>query len=426
MSQIKAASRAFTVREISRRLSGYDETIAHLPAFFEPALRSHFMERIDSINPERIAWCCEDLGITPEELAAATSVPLSDLSSVLARAPAAGLMFDQLRNISAYLCQDVLFFVEPGPVDAAQAHSEAFRSLLRQQPRLVPALKRLIEQAERQRTVFMALQDQFDSGDLAHFQQPALPENGNAHIAHAVRQWLALGAANAFHSYRTAVEQQGILVFVCDENAGAWQYAGDSPILAFALYDEQVPLIAIKRQYPESEQSLVLMHALAHLLAHRHTAIIDASDLHSHYGDQGDANAIARQILIPDTYLAEISDQRQPDDIGEFDDWLQTQRKKWGASADVFLWRLVGPKRLPKGKYAEYVVWRHELIVVQGSRTIRHPHLHDLQQKYGDLFVKTVLDALDRRYITLPKASSYLEGLKLDDLHALERSYADY
>ncbi len=384
------------------------------------------MERIDSINPERIAWCCADLGITPEELAAATSVPLSDLSSVLARAPAAGLMFDQLRSISAFLGQDVLFFVEPDPVDAAHAHSEAFRTLSRQQPRLVPALKRIIEQAERQRTVFMALQDQFDTGDLAHFQQPGLPQNGNAHIAHAVRQWLALGAVNAFHSYRTAVEQQGMLVFVCDENAGAWQYAGDSPILGFALYDEQVPLIAIKRQHPDEQQSLILMHALARLLLHRHPAIVVESDLHSHQGNEGNANAIAGRILVPDTYLTEISDQRQPAHVKDVDDWLQTQRKKWGVSADLILRRLVDAKRLPQGKYEEYVAWRRELIVVHASRTITHPHLHDLKQKYGDVFVKTVLDALDRRYITLPKASSYLDGLKLDDLHALERSYADY
>ena len=32
------------------------------------------MERIQSINPERIAWCCADLGITPSELASALGI----------------------------------------------------------------------------------------------------------------------------------------------------------------------------------------------------------------------------------------------------------------------------------------------------------------------------------------------------------------
>ena len=43
---------------------------------------------------------------------------------------------------------------------------------------------------------------------------------------------------------------------------------------------------------------------------------------------------------------------------------------------------------------------------------------------FGDRFVRTVLDALNNRYITLAKASSYLDGLKINDLHQLERHYA--
>lgn len=43
---------------------------------------------------------------------------------------------------------------------------------------------------------------------------------------------------------------------------------------------------------------------------------------------------------------------------------------------------------------------------------------------FGDRFVRTVLDALNGRYITLAKASRYLDGLKINDLHQLERFYA--
>jgi hypothetical protein len=38
--------------------------------------------------------------------------------------------------------------------------------------------------------------------------------------------------------------------------------------------------------------------------------------------------------------------------------------------------------------------------------------------------VRTVLDALYARHITLAKASSYLDNLKIKDLHQLERFYA--
>jgi hypothetical protein len=43
---------------------------------------------------------------------------------------------------------------------------------------------------------------------------------------------------------------------------------------------------------------------------------------------------------------------------------------------------------------------------------------------FGDMFVRTVLDALSARHITLAKASDYLDRLRIDDLHRLEQHYA--
>jgi hypothetical protein len=43
---------------------------------------------------------------------------------------------------------------------------------------------------------------------------------------------------------------------------------------------------------------------------------------------------------------------------------------------------------------------------------------------FGDTFVRTVLDALNASHITLARASSYLDSLKIKDLHQLEHFYA--
>jgi hypothetical protein len=40
---------------------------------------------------------------------------------------------------------------------------------------------------------------------------------------------------------------------------------------------------------------------------------------------------------------------------------------------------------------------------------------------FGDRYVRTVLDSLSAQHITLSKASGYLDGLKIADVHALER-----
>jgi hypothetical protein len=43
---------------------------------------------------------------------------------------------------------------------------------------------------------------------------------------------------------------------------------------------------------------------------------------------------------------------------------------------------------------------------------------------FGDKYVRTVLDALNARHITLAKASTYLDNLRISDLRQLERYYA--
>jgi len=56
-----------------------------------------------------------------------------------------------------------------------------------------------------------------------------------------------------------------------------------------------------------------------------------------------------------------------------------------------------------------------------GSRAYRN---REPRHIFGDTFVRTVLDSLYARHITLAKASGYLDNLKIKDLHQLERLYA--
>jgi len=41
------------------------------------------MDRIQSINPQRITWCCADHGITPSQLASEASVPPASIQRVI-------------------------------------------------------------------------------------------------------------------------------------------------------------------------------------------------------------------------------------------------------------------------------------------------------------------------------------------------------
>jgi hypothetical protein len=80
--------------------------------------------------------------------------------------------------------------------------------------------------------------------------------------------------------------------------------------------------------------------------------------------------------------------------------------------------------RLPSEAYAAYRRWSQQQVIPEkegGSREYRN---REPRHIFGDGYVRTVLEAMNARRITLAKASSYLDNLKISDLHKLERFYA--
>lgn len=380
------------------------------------------MERIKSINPERITWCCADHGTTPGELASAVGIAPATMERVMAGE--GGLTFGQLSKVASFFGRGTLFFLEPGPVDEAQAHTAAFRTLANQKPELTPRLKVLIERVEKQREIYLSLREDLDDAVVPHFDEPDLTRDDPKEAAMVARRWLKLGENNSFDTYRAAVEARGVLVFRSNGYNGKWQIAKESPILGFSIYDSNCPVIVIKKQASESQQSFTLMHELGHLVLHRSSSIDDERDMQSHQGYERDANAFAGHLLVPDAFLENISDRDQPRQVSEFDEWLKPNRRLWGVSSEVILRRLLDADRLTQDQYSAYRQWRSNQPFPEqdsGSRMYRH---REPSHIFGDTFVRTVLDALNSRYITLAKASSYLDGLKVNDLHELERYYA--
>lgn len=334
------------------------------------------------------------------------------------------MTFNQLRKVADHFGRGVLFFLEEGPVDEAQVHSLEFRTLANQKPELSAKLKALIERVEKQREVYLSLREDLDDADRPQFSPPDLPSQDLSEAAGIVRQWLGLGDHNSFDSYREALESRGVLVFRSNGYNGKWQIAKMNPILGFSLYDAACPVIVVKKQDWDTRQSFTLMHELGHLLLHKTSSIDDERDLESHRGYEREANAFAGYLLVPDTFLTSISDAERPSEVSEYDYWLERQRKAWGVSGEMILRRLLDVGRLPQSRYEAYRQWSRQIPVVEedgGSRKYRN---REPRHIFGDTFVRTVLDALYARHITLAKASSYLDNLKIKDLHELERYYA--
>lgn len=382
------------------------------------------MDRIHAINRERIAWCCAEQGMAPDALADVLDMSADRWTAFWA--DEAGLTFNQLRKLSEHFGRGVLFFLEPGPVVAEQVHTPQFRTLAQQKPELSQRLRLLIERVERQRALFLSLREDLDDALWSPFQAPVLPAGNVAAAAKAARQWLELGEGkNDFESYRKAVEAKGILVFRTNGYNGPWQIAKESPVAGFALYDAQCPVIVVKKMATDAPQAFTLLHELAHVLLHKASWIDDEADLRSNQGREQEANLFAGLVLVPDHFLASISDAERPDDVAGFNEWLKPQRKAWGVSAEVILRRLLAVGRLPQATYQAYRAWSLEagnnMKDEGGTRMYRH---REPKHIFGDRYVRTVLNSLSARRITLSKASGYLDGLKIADVHELERHYA--
>lgn len=380
------------------------------------------MERIKSINPSRIAWCCADHGISTEQLAVICGIAPASMNRVMLGED--GITFNQLRNLAEYFGRGVMFFLEDTPVDDEQVHTPQFRSLANQKPELSAKLKTLIERVERQREIYLSLREDLDATDAPQFTPPDLTEVAIRDAAQVARDWLGLGNKNSFDTYREAIESRGILVFRSNGYSGKWQIAKESPILGFSLYNPICPVIVVKKLDWEPRQSFTLIHELGHLLLHKISSIDDENDLQSHQGHEREANAFAGSLLVPDAFLAEIRDDVRPDEVSLLDAWLDGPRKAWGVSGEVILRRLMDVGRLDPRQYEAYRNWKNQNAPIQDSGGNRQFRNREPIHIFGDNFVRTVLDSLYARRITLTKASSYLDSLKVKDLHQLGRYYA--
>ena len=310
------------------------------------------MDRIESINRDRIRWCANERGVLLDQVADEAGIPAKALAKLMD--DGTGLTFAQLRKLADFFGRGALFFLDEGPVDEERVHTVQYRTLTNQKPELSPSIRKLIERVERQRELYLELRDELHAEDFPVFQPLDVLADQPAAAAATVRAWLRLGAVNTFDTYRAAVEAKGILVFRSNGYAGRWQIAKDSPILGFNLYSDECPVIVVKKARSEAQQVFTLMHELGHLILHRASSIDDDADMHSHVGQEREANAFAGHLLVPDVMLAQIRDDERPAAVEHFDAWLATYRQRWGVSGEVILRRLLDTGRLSQERYAAY------------------------------------------------------------------------
>ncbi|TXK93598.1 peptidase [Methylococcaceae bacterium CS5] len=383
------------------------------------------MEKI-AINPSRLEWCLNAVQIDINHLSAALNISQKTLEQAMESKEVFSV--NQLEKIANYFKRNMLFFLESEAPKEEEIYSLQFRTINNKKPIHSPKLRGFIEQVEKQRQVYLGLLD--DLGEAIN--KVWYPDDLNLNediksISANIRSWLGLAVSDDFSDMRDAVEQKGIMVIVSNGYNGKWQIDKKNPVRGFSLYYDVLPIIVIKKQASLGAQTFTLMHEFAHLLLHRESAIDNDEDFYNYQGKEKEANDFAGNLLIPDSFLNQIDTERL---LGlqtqEYDSFLADYRELWSVSNMAILVRLLINEEISQYHYQNYVDYKEEQLRREATqvssksipRTYRH---REPMNVFGKPFVYAVFDSLHNKKITLAKASTYLDNLKISDVRKLEQ-----
>lgn len=372
------------------------------------------------INSSRLQWCCDMLGINLLGLSHELGIAYHTLERVMDNE--AALSIRQLSKVATFFNRSLLFYLEPAEVQEEKIYSVQFRTINNQKPIHSPKLRAFIERVEQQRRIYLSLLEDLGEEIIADWypRQLGLSDLANQQITANVRGWLGLGDTYSFDDLRYAVESKGIMVIVTNGYKGQWQIDKQNPIRGFSLYYETLPIIVIKKQRSKGAQAFTMMHELAHLLLHKESMIDEEEDFYSYQGKEKEANEFAGNILVPNDFLSHIDlDALGKLRIEEYDNFLKEFKKHWCVSGEVILIRLLRNNMISQVVYDAYREFKRNETFTEsgGSRQYRY---NEPAHMFGKRFVNTVLDSLHNKKITLSKASTYLDNIKIRDIHQLE------
>lgn len=380
-----------------------------------------------AINPSRLEWCLNAVQINIKYL----SVELRIAQKTLEQAMESKEVFsvNQLEKIATYFNRNLLFFLESEEPQEDKIYSPQFRTINNQNPIHSSKLRGFIEQVEKQRQIYIGLLEDLGETINNDWYPDYLNLNEDIkNISADIRKWLRLAVFDDFSAIRDAVEKKGIMIIVSNGYNGKWQIDKKNPVRGFSLYYEVLPIIVIKKQASLGAQTFTLMHELAHLLLHRESAIDNNNeDFYNYQGKEKEANEFAGNLLIPDDFLKQIDVEKVLElQVQKYDSFFEEYRKSWSVSNTAILVRLVKNEKISQEHYQSYVNYQEEQLrrkanqVSSGSIPRKYRHREPMNI-FGKPFVYTVFDSLHNKKITLAKASTYLDNLKISDVRKLEQ-----
>ncbi len=377
-------------------------------------------ERVDFINRERLLGCLDQMAMDLTELAQRANIKEDKLRDVLEERRT--LTINQTRRLAQALGRGLFFLLMPGPMPE-ENNAAHFRTIINHDPSLTSDIRLLIQQVEKHRRRYLMLLEELDRAPRPIDLPPpdTLPDE--------LRKWLGWDQSSSFEQYRAALEARGFMVVLSNGYKGRWHIPRESDVMGFSLPYDILPVIFVRKMDYPARQVFTLAHEVAHILLHHEPRMDMTDNLWALEGQEAEANTLAGQLLVPDKLLDDITGSGPlPETPEEMAGYLMPWRDQTGVSAEVIVRRLVETGRLTRRFYQSYRAWLQEL---DRQREIDRRNRRGGGQRkryqepirlFGDQYVRTVLQAWEDKHITLPKASDYLDGIKVKDIAELEKA----
>lgn len=376
------------------------------------------------INPQRLQWCLESFDMTLQEVADKLKIALQTLEKAMNEEEVISVR--QLEKLAQCFDRGLSFFINPAPVDEEKLYPPQFRTINNKKPIKDIKLAGFIERVERQRQIFLGLLEDLELPISQAWSHVDVTDKNIKEIAVAVREWLQLDAKSDFQNLREQLESKGVMVIVSNSYNGKWQIAKKNPVVGFSLYYDTLPVIVVKKQDSKERQSFTLLHELAHLLLHRESVLDEEGCFEDYRDKEKEANEFASYALIPDAFLARLDAQKITNSEHKaLDAYLEDFRKEWHVSKEAILMRLLKSGRIEKKTYLQYKSYKQDLHHKGGSGNTtpksipRKYRYKEPLHIFGKHYVNAVFDALSQSHITLAKASTYLDNLKINQIKDL-------
>jgi Zn-dependent peptidase ImmA (M78 family) len=385
-----------------------------------------------AITPSVLVWARKSAGYEIDIAAHKLSIDADKLETWEAGTEQPSI--PQLRKMSAlYKRPLAVFYLAEPPLSFLPMHD--FRRLPEfGAPHFSPALTLEIRKAHEKRT--LALELLAENGDAPpKFDLTTSLTDKVDEVGMAIRKRLQVtydmqaswrDPLTAFRSWRTRIEDVGVLVFQ------ATQVESDEAS-GFAYWAETLPFMVVNRKDVYARRSFSLLHELAHLMLHQSgVSDLDRPGNRSQKDERIEVfcNQVAAATLMPRLqFLNEPLVAAHSDGPHEWpDETIKALAQIYGASREAIVRRLLtfgltseAFYRQKRNQYAiEYQQAKQRQKEQNGDKSIARNMPVETVANVGRPLVRIILDNYHQDRMTLSEVSGYL-GIKVRHIAGVEQ-----